>query len=295
NGDGLTDFIVGAYGYTRDTLVQIGRAYVCGGDGTILRTFEGVAALDLFGYAVGGAGDIDADGRPDVIVGSWGYDGAAGGGTGRAYWYSGATGALLRTFEGTGTADFAGTAVAGLGDVDADGTADQVVGAPGFNGAAGLDTGRAYVLSGATGAVIETIDGDAAGAKFATTLAGTFEAGDGAPTADFIVGAPDRDGAAGVDSGAVRVLGFCNDGDGDGYGAPRSAACAEPFPDCLDTNPNVHPFAPEIPGNFIDDNCNGIVDLCGSTPADARTGAGAWILHASMAAALAVSMRRRRS
>jgi Putative metal-binding motif len=30
--------------------------------------------------------------------------------------------------------------------------------------------------------------------------------------------------------------------------------------DCDDTNPAVHPGAPEVCGNQIDDNCNGVVD-----------------------------------
>jgi len=41
------------------------------------------------------------------------------------------------------------------------------------------------------------------------------------------------------------------DGDHDGY-----PWCN----DCDDTAPNVHPAAPEICGNHIDDNCNGVVD-----------------------------------
>ena len=47
------------------------------------------------------------------------------------------------------------------------------------------------------------------------------------------------------------------DADGDGY-----RWCDE----CDDTNPAVHPGAPEICGNGIDDNCNGQIDEgCGGT------------------------------
>jgi hypothetical protein len=48
----------------------------------------------------------------------------------------------------------------------------------------------------------------------------------------------------------------CTDADGDGY-APEGGPCGPV--DCDDTNPAVHPGAPEV-CNGIDDDCNGIVD-----------------------------------
>ncbi len=62
----------------------------------------------------------------------------------------------------------------------------------------------------------------------------------------------------------------CRDQDGDGYGAdcsPAADLCSNLIGkcDCDDTNPKVHPGAPEICGNGIDDNCNGQVDEgCGT-------------------------------
>ena len=50
-------------------------------------TFTGEAAFDQFGSAVGAAGDLNADGYDDVIVGAFGSDAGAADG-GRAYVYS---------------------------------------------------------------------------------------------------------------------------------------------------------------------------------------------------------------
>jgi hypothetical protein len=61
-------------------------------------------------------------------------------------------------------------------------------------------------------------------------------------------------------AGCVHVL--LHDEDGDGY-ASVDADCDDPDTyggDCDDANPDVHPGAPEICGNGIDDNCNGEID-----------------------------------
>ena len=61
-----------------------------------------------------------------------------------------------------------------------------------------------------------------------------------------------------IDLEDVRYI----DEDGDGYGSQNQAAADGVFNnlDCDDTNPNVHPYAAEIPDNGIDDNCDGSVD-----------------------------------
>ena len=55
---------------------------------------------DFFGWSVSSAGDVDADGTPDVIAGSFGSgDGADQ--AGKAQIFSGADGSVLRTITST--------------------------------------------------------------------------------------------------------------------------------------------------------------------------------------------------
>ena len=106
-------------------------------------------------------------------------------GSGHAYVYSGKDGRVLLTMNAEKTADAFGRHVSGAGDVNHDGYADVIVGAPG-NAANGAGAGRAYVYSGKDGSVLLTLTGEHAGDGFGSTVAGATRG-----TADFlIVGAP---------------------------------------------------------------------------------------------------------
>ena len=61
-----------------------------------------------------------------------------------------------------------------------------------------------------------------------------------------------------IDNDDVRYI----DADGDGYGSQEESAADGVFNklDCDDTNAAVHPYQNEIPGNGIDDNCDGLID-----------------------------------
>jgi len=158
DGDQIHDIIVGAISSGVG-----GRAFVfSGATGAIIWTFEGEASGDQFGYGVAGAGDVNGDGRADLLVGAPSNDAAFSNG-GRAYIFSGLDASLIRTFEGEGINDKLGSGTAGTGDIDGDSVGDQIVGAPG--GGPG-NLGRAYVYSGATGSLIFNTDSEAGGSAY---------------------------------------------------------------------------------------------------------------------------------
>jgi hypothetical protein len=192
-----------------------------GADGTVIHTLPGESAGDLFGYAVGPAGDVDEDGRDDVLVGARGSS-VGGASSGRAYIYSGLDGSLIRTLEAEGAGDLFGSGAAGVDDVNGDGISDQIVGAPG----AGAN-GKAYVFSGADGTLLFDTDANAGG----STYGEFFVAGLGDVDKDGVrdvyagdYGANGGEGRAYVYSGAdgsvIHVFaGTAGEGVGPGRGA----------------------------------------------------------------------------
>jgi hypothetical protein len=120
--------------------------------------------------------------------------------------WSGNDGGLLHWFVGDSPGDFFGSDVDGIGDVDADGFADVLVGA--FLTSLG---GTASVFSGRTGQRLYMVQGGALTASFGYSVAGLGDL-DGDGRGEFIVGAPDdstleyRAGAAYIFSGQFGTL-----------------------------------------------------------------------------------------
>jgi len=148
-GDGLDDVIVGAP--AQNTNQDPGHAYVY--DATNLRgnpieIWDGYANDDDFGSSVANAGDVDGNGRDDVIVGT-GFFGTNSGLVGYARLFLSQTGGMV---EGpalaTGVAgDLYGYAVNTAGDLNDDGYDDFVVTAP-YSGVLGDRPGRAFLYFG---------------------------------------------------------------------------------------------------------------------------------------------------
>ena len=163
NGDGFADLVVGAPG--QDAAVSNeGRAFVYDGAAAGLPTSPS-AILDnpaaqaegQFGVAVAGAGDVNGDGFADLIVGAHRQDGAAVD-QGFAWVFAGSAAGIsttpVTTLPDPGEqldAQF-GRSVGAAGDLNADGFADVVVGAPFQDGVVG-DEGYAFVYLGSAAGV----------------------------------------------------------------------------------------------------------------------------------------------
>jgi hypothetical protein len=162
DGDGIPDIVTSAPTSSKGG-AKAGRIYVYSTkSGKLLWKADGQAGDEL-GTGVEAAGDTNGDGIPDVIAS------APGGGYAKVY--SGRDGRVLLTLHAEDKNDEFGRHASGTGDVNHDGFADVIVGAP-SNNAAGEKAGRAYVYSGKDGKLLLTLTGERAGDAFGSTVAG---------------------------------------------------------------------------------------------------------------------------
>ncbi len=185
-GDGISDFAVGAL---NAGATAKGAVYIYDG-ATRALLFPRIDALSsglsLGDFFVGPAGDADNDGIPDVYAGDY-ADNSLGGGTGRCYVISGATGLVLWTRAGSGLGQGLGCGRGAGGDVNGDGYDDIVVGSYTANNGAN-NAGRIQMLSGFDGSIIRTVTNTSAGQQFGFDAVGIGDvSGDG--LIDFLVAA----------------------------------------------------------------------------------------------------------
>ncbi|MEZ4647652.1 MAG: FG-GAP-like repeat-containing protein [Candidatus Eisenbacteria bacterium] len=212
NGDGHADFVVGApiWG-SNDT----GRAYLYygGPSGVDFGIDFAPNILPIgaeFSQDLQCAGDVNADGYSDVIIGAHMFNGAEPAG-GRAYLYLGGPAGLdtgfIWAFDGYTSNGYLGRAVSGAGDVNGDGYSDLIVGAPG----ATLDffhQGVAYAFYGTNSGLsedavaIRVLGQEDAGLGGCVAYAGDLN-GDG--YGDVVAGAPTYDGSF-ADEGTLLVF-----------------------------------------------------------------------------------------
>jgi len=174
--DGVNDLVTSAPTHLVDGQ-PAGRVYVYSGKtGKLLWSQTGPPGGRL-GIGVECAGDTNADGTADVV--------AAAPGAGKAYVYSGKDGKILLTLGAGDPNEMFGRHASGAGDINGDGYADVIIGAPGNNNA-GQGAGRAYVYSGKDGSLLLTLDGERAGDGFGSAVAGYKDK----RNAILLVGAP---------------------------------------------------------------------------------------------------------
>ena len=220
DSDGFDDLLVGAY-QADAAAIDAGAVYLFRGPtlgiaslATADARITGEAAGDLAGWSVAAAGDVNGDGFDDLLIGARG-ESTVGSLSGAAYLLLGpVTGQVSLTaadakMVGEAAQDYAGTSVAGVGDVNGDGFDDLMIGAPGNDNPA-FDAGAAYLFHGPV-AGYHTLD--LADAKMigwdAFDEAGTEVAAagdvDGDGYDDMFVGSPFCD-AGGLDAGAAYMI-----------------------------------------------------------------------------------------
>jgi hypothetical protein len=242
NGDGLADLIVGAYLSDTATGINAGRSYVVFGKTSTEATslsdvamgrggfaINGQSPADKSGFSVAGAGDVNGDGLADVIIGAHLSDPASIDNAGRSYVVFGKTsneaielasvaagrGGLV--INGGSSQDYSGYSISSAGDVNGDGFADLIVGAPKSN-VLGLRSGRSFVVFGktATSAIDLSAIARGGGGGFVINGVSSFDysglsvasAGDinGDGLADVIVGAVGRNTSVGYGAGRSYVV-----------------------------------------------------------------------------------------
>ncbi len=218
-GDEKDDILVGATGYGDSSVQSQGALYVVEGNTTgsaslsgARAVLEGTARYDRIGTS-GAAADLNGDGVGDLVAG--GETAPEGDGNGHAViWMGPMSGRITSAdadtiYVGEDATHYAGHAV-GAGDINGDGYADVVVGAPGYTTGSSPE-GAAYVVYGPpSGGALSLssaptrIVGDEAGDELGWAVSAESDmTGDGC--VDVWVTAPGNDQAA-SNAGAAAVF-----------------------------------------------------------------------------------------
>jgi hypothetical protein len=230
NDDGYGDYVIGIPGYdvpatlTTKIIKDAGRAEIISGKtGLAIKFINGTIAKNALGTVVAGGGDVNNDGFDDVVVGTPKADDLRDPAhkivdAGSVTVLFGPNGAHTETFYGTQAKSLSGSAIA-LGDVNSDGKADIIIGAPKADDLSDplikiIDAGSVTVLSGEDFDELTTFYGEKAKAYAGTAVAVGDVDNNG--SADVVVGTPNDDDLNDplvkiIDAGSVTAYNIVGD------------------------------------------------------------------------------------
>ncbi len=166
DGDGVIDTAIGCPGGDGGVVIA------SGADGTELLSIPAPQSGKRFGASLAALGDLNGDAVPDLAVSAPGD--LSGSDPGQVFVYSGIDGTLLYTLTGAAGGDEFGAAIDAMGDIDGDGKAELVIGAPGSD-LGGDDSGAASVHSGNDGTPLAVMPGADDDDHFGDTVAGDMQ------------------------------------------------------------------------------------------------------------------------
>jgi hypothetical protein len=175
DADGVRDY--GIAGDAGDSAGFV--SLVSGTDGHVLMLLHGSGPGDLFGSNVAGAGDVNGDGHPDVLVK---HNQADIYFQGKVSFISGKDGSLLAMLGGGSM----GVSMGGVGDLDGDGGDEVILGAPQLPNPHIMGPGHAYVYSWMQNRTLFEYAGDQTFEEFGYRVGGLGNV-DGDAVPDFFI------------------------------------------------------------------------------------------------------------
>ena len=203
DGDGFDDLAIGVPDAGAGGEVLVFRGGPDGPRSAPDRTLSGPTSSD-FGWALSGAGDVNEDGYDDLAVGAPSF---AGGGAGSVALFRGSPNGVATAAAWRGSTQFDGSAsgaALATGEIDGDGRADVISGAPSWSGRGRVDVYRGPgPSSGSLYASASSAEGDESNAGFGGAIAAGDVDGDGLD--ELFIGSPTASGG-GTRRGRVTML-----------------------------------------------------------------------------------------